>query len=339
MIVAHGAGQHPPVFLKRRGTLPADRHRTARVDRSGNRTTRINSDERAQAPNARPDRTGRSSGAGWAFVVARVVRAAFSEDLWGVAGGVAFYAWFAAVFVLVFLVSLYGLIASPDAIGGQIEAMSGLVPEEASRFLAEQMKGVAGASPPHVGARLGGSFLVALWSARAATATLIAALNITFRERETRPFLRLQATTFAVTAAAALFAIVAFAVVVAPAIAAQSGMRNGPQKTALLLGRWLLLAALMSLALAALYRFAPCRATREWRWVSGGAAVATALWLLGSAGLSSYVARLSSTYGTFSLLGAVLMLQTWLYITAFAVLLGAKLNAEAEHQAIRRAPE
>jgi membrane protein len=91
-----------------------------------------------------------------------------------------------------------------------------------------------------------------------------------------------------------------------------------------------MLAALMCLALAALYRFAPCRDMRKWRWVSGGAVTATVLWIFGSAGFLYYVAHLSADSEAFSALSAVLVMQTWFYITALAVLLGAKLNAEAE---------
>jgi membrane protein len=279
------------------------------------------------------------SGIGWWRVIGRVGRAVFSDDLLGVSGGVAFYAWFAAVFVLVFGVSLYGLIRNPEAIRGQIEALSGLLPEEATHFLADQMQMVAAASAVRLGAGLGGAFLVALWSARASMATLIAALNIAYREREARPFLRLQAVTLVLTGAAILFGALAFALLaLLPAVVNQWAVDHS-LKAALALGRWPILALLITITLAALYRFAPCRRTPRWRWVSRGAAVATVLWLLGSAGFSYYVANLSAAYSTFGVLGTVLVLQTWLYITAFAVLLGAKLNAEAEQQSGRRADE
>src|SRR5919199_4793182 len=114
---------------------------------------------------------------GWWDVLRRVARSTFSDDLWGVSAGVAFYTWFAAVFGLMFLVSAYGLFVSPDTIRGQIEALSGLLPDEATHFLADQMQAVAAASSVRLGVGVGSTLLVALWSARAAVATLIAALN------------------------------------------------------------------------------------------------------------------------------------------------------------------
>src|ERR687883_604774 len=88
-----------------------------------------------------------------------------------------------------------------------------------------------------------------------------------------------------------------------------------------------------------LYRFAPCRRAAQWRWVSPGAAGATALWLAGSMGFSYYVANLGSYNGTFGVLGTVMVMLTWFYLSAFAVLFGAELNAELERQTTRDTTE
>ena len=87
--------------------------------------------------------------------------------------------------------------------------------------------------------------------------------------------------------------------------------------------------------LAAIYRYAPSRQEPRWRWVSWGAVVATALWLVGSAAFSIYVAKFASYDKTYGSLGAVVVLLFWLYLSAFIVLLGAELNAEIEHQTAR----
>jgi membrane protein len=81
-----------------------------------------------------------------------------------------------------------------------------------------------------------------------------------------------------------------------------------------------------------LYRFAPSRRPAKWRWVSPGAIVGTALWLLGTTGFSFFVSHVPSYNQTLGVLGTVMLLLTWSYVTAFAVLLGAELNAELERQ-------
>jgi membrane protein len=60
-------------------------------------------------------------------------------------------------------------------------------------------------------------------------------------------------------------------------------------RVALDICRWVLLALLISLALAVVYRVAPDRDAPQIRWVSIGAAVATVLWLITSLGFSLYV--------------------------------------------------
>ena len=87
--------------------------------------------------------------------------------------------------------------------------------------------------------------------------------------------------------------------------------------------------------LAATYRYAPSREEPKWRWVSWGGVLATILWLAASAGFSFYVAKFGNYDKTFGSLGAVVVLLTWLYISAYVVLLGACFNAEMERQTAR----
>jgi len=107
-------------------------------------------------------------------------------------------------------------------------------------------------------------------------------------------------------------------------------------RTLALAAAWVVLAALMALALAVLYRFAPDRHGRaKWRWVSGGAAVTTLLWLAVSAGLFAYVQRLGTYERMYGSLAGVAISMLWLWLTVLLVVLGAAVNAEAERQTTR----
>jgi membrane protein len=86
-------------------------------------------------------------------------------------------------------------------------------------------------------------------------------------------------------------------------------------------------------ALAVLYRYGPDRPDTgrgPLRWLSWGAAVAAVVWLLGSTGLSLYVANASkfNAAGTYGALGAVVVLLLWLWMSSFAVILGAVVNSQ-----------
>ena len=98
------------------------------------------------------------------------------------------------------------------------------------------------------------------------------------------------------------------------------------------IARWLLIAALLIVALAVLYRVAPDRDAPKFRWVSVGALVATLLWLLASVGFSLYVTLFGNYAKTYGALAGVVVLLLWLWITCYAILLGAEINAEAEQQ-------
>ncbi len=79
-----------------------------------------------------------------------------------------------------------------------------------------------------------------------------------------------------------------------------------------------------------LYRFGPDRRSSDWRWIILGSLAATALWLIGSTAFSWYVSSFGSydkLYGSF---GAVVILLYWLWLTAFAALMGAELDMQIE---------
>jgi len=103
-------------------------------------------------------------------------------------------------------------------------------------------------------------------------------------------------------------------------------------KWLLLVLEWPLLIVVVMGGLAVLYRYAPDRNPPHWRWVSPGAIVATVLWLLGSVGFTIYVSHFSSYDKTYGSLGGVVVMLTWLYLSAFVALLGAVINAQSERQ-------
>ncbi|WP_099022003.1 YihY/virulence factor BrkB family protein [Mycolicibacterium palauense] len=67
-----------------------------------------------------------------------------------------------------------------------------------------------------------------------------------------------------------------------------------------------------------------------WRRDFPGAVLAMVLWLGASAGLRAYLDMTLSGGGVYSQLAVPIAVVLWLYLTAFAVLLGAELNAEIE---------
>ena len=84
-----------------------------------------------------------------------------------------------------------------------------------------------------------------------------------------------------------------------------------------------------------LYRVAPDRDAPKMRWVSVGAAAATVLWLVASLGFSIYVANFGNYAKTYGAIAGIVVMLLWLWITSYAILLGAEINAESEQQTVQ----
>ena len=101
------------------------------------------------------------------------------------------------------------------------------------------------------------------------------------------------------------------------------------------LARWPLLFVLVALVLAMLYRYGPSRTRPRWRWITWGSAFAAVVWLAASVLFSWYVENFGSYNKTYGSLGAIIGFMTWIWISIIVVLVGAKLDAETEHQTAR----
>jgi membrane protein len=95
----------------------------------------------------------------------------------------------------------------------------------------------------------------------------------------------------------------------------------------------------MIVGLAVLYRFGPDRKAPQWRWVTWGAAIATVMWLIGSALFSLYVTQFGNYNKTYGSMGAVVILLTWFLLTAYVLLIGAEIDAEMERQTLKDTTE
>jgi membrane protein len=277
--------------------------------------------------------------AGWWDILKRVYEESSSKNLSIVAAGVGFFAMLAIFPGLIALVAVYGLVANPATIQHEINEIHGLIPGEAQKIISTFLTTLIHSGSSRLGIGLVVSILFALWSARAGTVSLMEGLNIAYEEQERRGTLRYEAIALGMTIAIIVFAVVALALIAAVPAAVDLVPVSGAIKAIGVIAPWPLLIILSIMGLAATYRFAPSRREPKWRWVTVGSVSATLLWIIGSIGFSFYVQKFGSYDKTFGSLGAVVVLLTWLYLTAYIVLLGACMNAEMEHQTARGTTE
>jgi membrane protein len=272
---------------------------------------------------------------GWFAVLKRVRREVKDDNVALLAAGVAFYAMLAIFPAIIAVVTIYGMVADPEDVRTQIGEFAQSLPSGADQLLTEQLTSVTSTGRQALSIGLAVSLLAVLWSASGGVQGLVKALNLVYDERETRGFLKLRGLSLLLTIGAIVVAVVALALIaVFPAVIENLELGRVGELAASI-GRWVLLALLMLFALGVVYRYAPDRANPRWRWVSGGAVVALVVWLLGSIGFSWYVDNFGKYNQTYGALAAVIILLLWLFLSAFAVLLGAELDAETERQTAR----
>lgn len=269
---------------------------------------------------------------GWRDILLRVWNQMFAHNVFIVAAGVAFYGLFSLFPALATLVSIYGLLFDVDDVREQLNALAGLFPSEAWGVIEQQLTRVVGSPRSALSASAVIGFLFTLWSSRAGVGALMLAMNIVYEEEEKRSMVRWYLQSLLLTACAIAYSVLAVAVIVAlPAALRILGVDEYAATWVNLL-RWPLLAVSTMAALAIIYRYGPSRRPARWKWVSGGAVLATLLWLGGSVLFSYYVSLMGNFDETYGSVGAVIVLMLWFYLSGFVVLLGAELDAESEHQ-------
>ena len=242
-----------------------------------------------------------------------------------ISAGVAFYAFLAMVPLLAATVLTYGLIADPETIARHIRALSDMLPPAAAKLLVEQINDVVETSSSKKGVGLLVAIAIALFGARNGAGSILTALNIAHGVQERRSFVRANFTALGITAGGILAIILAVAAMATlTALIAYLGGEIAVFGGA---ATYLFLFAVGTFGCATLLRYAPNRPAPKWKQVLPGALFAAAGWLLLTLGFGIYVANFGNYNATYGSLSAVVVLLTWLYLSAFVMLFGAELNA------------
>jgi membrane protein len=270
--------------------------------------------------------------AGWRDILWRCKSEITEDHISMIAASIAFYGLLAMFPAVAAIISLWGLLFDPQQIAQQIQTISGALPQEAAGIVNDQANAVASNAGTGISLAAIGGILFALYGASKGMKAMIEGLNMIYDEEEERGFIKLNVVTLALTIGLIATMIVVLGLVtVLPALLGSLGL--GEVFEALLrYARWPLLLVVALVGLGVLYRYAPCRDEPEWKWVTPGALVATALWLVGSIAFSIYVSNFGSYNETYGSIGAVVILLMWFWLSAFIVLLGAELNSEIERQ-------
>jgi membrane protein len=266
-------------------------------------------------------------------VLLRTAREVARDRVPMMSAAVAFYSLLALVPGLAALVSVYGLAANPNEVDSQVNGWLDAAPREVRDLVASQLRSITANAGAGVGVGIIVGIVIALWTASSGMNHLMQAINVAYDESEGRGWVRRRLLAVVMTIGAMTFLLFAFVVIaIVPPLLSRAGLGAFTRITGDVV-RWIALLVGMLAVLTVLYRFAPDRASPRWEWISPGAVAATVLWLVASFAFSIYTANFAKYNETYGSLGAIVISMLWLFITAFAVIVGAELNAELEREA------
>lgn len=288
-----------------------------------------------RVPGAAADSPTEIPPAGWRQVAVRGWKEASADQVPLLAAGVAFFGFLALFPALIAVTLVYGLVADPGTISEQFGPLLASLPGDARSLVETQLQQLASAPAQGLGWGLALSLVVAIWSASGGVGNLVTVINIAYDEERNRGFAKEKLLVLGLTIAAIVFLVVLISLVAVVPVAFQVVGLDGGWRWLAEAVRWVLIVVLVMVALAVLYRVAPDRDAPKFRWVTVGAAIATLLWLVASIGFSLYVSLFGNYARTYGALAGVVIMLLWLWLTSYAVLLGAEINAESEEQTVK----
>ncbi|HEX8362032.1 MAG TPA: YhjD/YihY/BrkB family envelope integrity protein, partial [Longimicrobium sp.] len=256
----------------------------------------------------------------------RVAKQFGEDDLPNQAAKVAYYFFLSLpplVMAIFAMAGIFGGEATADWIAGRLQ---GMLPGEASALVGGFVDDVVREEHP---GPLSIGLLLALWAASNVFMALEDTLNATYGIREKRGFVpRRLVALGTLVAVGVLFTAGSGALLLGPAISSALGL-GALGETLWTLGQWPLAFALVVGAFWIIYYVLPLRDQRGCKGVLlRSSAIAAALWLLATVAFRVYITNFGSYSATYGLLGTVIVLLLWMYVTSLVILLGGEISSE-----------
>ena len=272
----------------------------------------------------------------WTTILRRAAKESLDDGITDIAAMLAYYAFLAIPALMLVSLGLFSLLAGPDTVDSLMNKLDGVVPAEAISLLRDSLNR---SLENHGGgvALLVIGLVLAAWTATGAMTGLMRGMNAVYDRKESRGFVKTREVSLVllvcvVVAGGLVLTLLVLGPVISDAVGGALGLEDAfgwIWWTA----QWPILVVALLALFAAMFWFGPDVEHRRWRYITPGALVAVVLWLVASGGFAVYVALFGSYNKAWGSLAAVIILLTWLWISALAFLFGAEINAEVERRA------
>ena len=245
-----------------------------------------------------------------------------------IAAGVAFYAFLAIFPAAAAIITIWGAIADPNVIRQEIALVARFIPAEVYSLLQGQIVALMSMNTSSLGATTFVSTLAALWSARAGVAALMRGLNaIHHLPNRAGHWHQMRAVLLTLVLIALILSVLFMAIAVPIGLAFLP--IHGISAQVLNRSNLALGTAAAILAVGLSFRLGPnFTANAKPPLLSWGLLVAVVLWLAATQSFVFYLGNFAAYNQIYGSIGAVVAMLIWLYISAYAVLLGAAVDAE-----------
>jgi membrane protein len=267
-------------------------------------------------------------------ILVRAAKESLSDHITNLAAALAYYAFLSIPSVLLVAVGVFSLVAGPNAVSDIVDRLEGIVPEEALGLIEDSLRRVTESQSNSGIALIVVGSILALWTLTGAMQTLMWALNSAYDREESRGFVKRRVTALAMVVLLLVAFVLAFGLLVlGPHLSGWVGSATGLDELVEWLwwtAQWPILIAGLLFAFATVLYLGPDVDHPRWRFLTFGTLISVVVWLAASGGFAVYAARFSSFNKAWGSLAAVIIMLTWLWISALALLFGAEVNAEAE---------
>ncbi|MEI2686273.1 MAG: YihY/virulence factor BrkB family protein [Cypionkella sp.] len=268
---------------------------------------------------------------GFVAAILRFYRRIEQAEIDLIAAGVAFFAFLAIFPAAAAVIAIWGFVSNPDVIRGEVALLRGVLPPDVYNLVLGQVEALLSVNSSSLGWTTVISTVLALWSARAGVAALIRGLNaIHHLPNRSGHWHQLRAISLTMVMVGLVLAALTLSVVV-PVVVAFLPKGTAPPNA--LADSNLLMGVIFGvLAVGLAFRIGPNYTLLKPPLLSWGLLVSVILWVLVTRGFMLYLANFPAYNRVYGSIGAVAAMLMWLYLSAYAVLLGAAVDAEMQNR-------